>query len=278
MNWELIQDILVIALNSTAMLAMGLALPVSQVSQSVKNYGPLISGLLVNLLLAPAVALGIASVLDFSAAAALGLLLCAAAPGGNTGPLLSSNAKGNIAYSVTLVIILSFASLLTIPLYLGLHGARTGPDIPVLQILKLTELFHIAPLVSGMLIHHFAEQRAKKASAIFRAIANICLVLLTVLLLSLKGQALIENGWKPVLAMAVFVGVLLASGFLAGSARGAIKALSMTTATRNLSLALLLGAQVFPEPSTMMTILTYGLLWVTVTVPLSFWLGSRKPQ
>lgn len=278
MNWDILQDALVIALNGSAMLAMGLALPVSQVLQSIKEYRRLSAGLVANLVLAPAAAFLLAMGFEFSAAAALGLILCAAAPGGNTGPLLSSNAQGNIAYSVTLVIILSFASLITIPVYLEVLGAGDDLEIPVLRILNLIGLFHILPLILGMVGHHWSPGKSHKLSRVFRLIANVCLVALTVLLLWLKGQILIENGWKPALAMALFVGLLLAFGFMAGKSAEHIRSLSMTTSTRNLSLSLLLGAQVFSEPATMMAILTYGLLWVTMTVPLSFWLGRRNSR
>ncbi len=275
MNWELLQNGLVIALNGSAMLAMGLALPVSSVLHSVREISPLIRGLFVNLLIAPLIAWLLTYGFQFSAAAALGLMICAAAPGGNTGPLLSSNAKGNLAYAVTQVIILSFASLITVPLFLELLGTGEGMDIPVLRILTLIGLFHIFPLVLGMLGHHWKPGLAHSWSRYFRILANVCLVALTVLLLWLKGETLIANGWKPALAMGIFVIALLLLGFAAGKSPGHIRSLSMTTSTRNLSLSLLLGAQVFPDPGTMMAILTYGLLWVCITVPLSFWLGSR---
>ncbi|HBS06775.1 MAG TPA: hypothetical protein DEA96_17530 [Leptospiraceae bacterium] len=278
MNWELLQDSLVIALNGSAMLAMGLALPVSSVMHSVKEVGPLSRGLAINLFLAPLIAWGLAMAFEFSAAAALGLMICAAAPGGNTGPLLSSNAKGNLAYSVTLVIILSFASLLTVPLFLELLGTGEGMEIPLGKILILIGLFHILPLLLGMLGHHWKPGLAHIWSRYFRILANVCLVVLTILLLWLKGEILIANGWKPALAMALFVAALLLLGLTAGKSAGHMRSLSMTTATRNLSLSLLLGAQVFSDPATMIAILTYGLLWVCITVPLSFWLGSGATE
>lgn len=275
MNWELLQDGLVICLNGSAMLAMGLALPVSQVLETLKNHRPLAVGLAVNLILAPLLAFGVYTSLSFTPAAALGIMLCASAPGGNTGPLLSSNAAGNIAYSVTLVIILSFASLVTVPFFLGLVGSRDQLSIPVFRILMLILSFHILPLLAGMALHHWWPETGHRLSHYFRILANLALVALTVLLLILKWEALLENGVVPLLAMLGFVVLLLMMGFFVGSSGELIRALSMTTATRNLSLALLLGAQVFQDPSTMMTILSYGLIWVCLTVPLSFFLGKK---
>lgn len=274
MNWDWIQDSLVICLNGSAMLAMGLALPVSQVMETLNNRIPLLLGLLVNLLVAPLLALALSHSMSFAAPAALGLMLCAAAPGGNTGPLLSSNARGSIAYSVTLVIILSFASLVTLPVYLELAGSAEQLSIPVGRILILILSFHIAPLLAGMLVHHYWPATGQRFSRYFRFLANVALLALTILLLALRWQALVANGWIPLIAMLLFVLAMLALGLVVLPSRAYARSLSMTTATRNLSLALLLGSQVFKDPQTMMTVLAYGLVWVSITVPLSFYLGK----
>jgi bile acid:Na+ symporter, BASS family len=274
MNFDALQDGLVITLNIASMLAMGLSLTVSQLGGAVRRVGPLALGLGLNLVLAPLLAWGLAGLLAMPAAFGLGLLICGAAAGGNMGPLFTANARGDIAYSVALVVILSFVSVASVPFVLGLLADPWTADIrgQAPRMMAIIVQFQIAPLVAGMIGHAISPRLALRAAPVARVIANASLVALTVGLLVTKGGLILGAGVLPLLAVEGFVLVLLASGMLLGMPRDPTgRALGLSTCTRNLVLSMLMASQLFrAEPLVMMGVLTYGLLWILTAMPMSF--------
>lgn len=279
MNGDSLQSALVITLNVASMLAMGLELTVGRLGASLRAPRPMAVGLAVNLLAAPLLVWAMASAADLPFAAALAFLLCAAAPGGNTGPLLTANARGDTAYAVALVVALSFASVATVPLVLGafMRGESSAIEVPTGVMVQLILMFQIAPLCLGMVAHAAWPPAARRLAPMVRVLGNASLAVLTLLLLFTKGRLLLANGVVLLVLIEIFVLLALFSGRLLGPfTDGRARALAMTTCTRNLSLALLLGAQVFRDPATMMAILAYGLLWVTTATAAGLWL-RRQP-
>ena len=276
MNFQLLQDTLVITLNVASMLAMGLELTMPRLAGALRPVGRLATGLLVNLIAAPVLAWALATGLGLPAAFALGFFLCAAAPAGNTGPLFTANARGDIAYAVALVVILSFISVASVPLWMGLFAERSAGDFtaqtPTMVRMILT--YQIAPLLAGMVVHAALPSVARRAAPVARAVGNIALLVLTVALLITKGDVMLEAGPVAMLAIESFVLVAMASGLLIGPIRDpAARALAMSTCTRNLSLSLLIGSQVFrDDPAVMIGVLCYGLLWLSTALPVSLWL------
>lgn len=279
MNGDTLQSALVITLNVASMLAMGLELTLGRLGASLRATRPMAIGLAVNLLAAPLLVWAMATAAALPVAAALAFLLCAAAPGGNTGPLLTANARGDTAYAVALVVVLSFASVATVPLVLGafLRGQPGAVEVPTAVMVQLILMFQIAPLCVGMAVHAAWPPAARRLAPMVRVLGNASLAVLTLLLLVTKGRLLLSNGVVLLVLIEAFVLLALFSGRLLGPVGdGRARALAMTTCTRNLSLALLLGAQVFRDPATMMAILAYGLLWVTTAVAAGLWL-RRQP-
>ena len=276
MDSPLLQDGLVITLNVAAMMAMGLELTPARLAEAARRYRPMAIGLAVNLLAAPAVAWLLIAAFDLPAAFAVGLLLCASAPGGNTGPLFTANARGDIAYSVALVVLLSFASVISVPVLMGALGDRAiadlGSQAPLMIRMILT--WQIAPLVLGMIVHRLHTRFALRAAPVARIVGNASLLVLTLVLMITKGGMIFAGGLVPLLAIEAFVLLALASGLLLGSPRDpAARALGLTTCTRNLALSMLMGSQLFREqPAVMMGLLAYGLLWLSTALPASLWL------
>jgi BASS family bile acid:Na+ symporter len=275
MSQALLQDALVITLNVAAMLAMGLELTLARLRAAVRRPGPMALGLGVNLVAAPLLGWLLIVGLDLPEALALGFMLVAAAPGGNVGPLFTANARGDIAYSVALVVILSFASVVSVPLLMGAFAGDSrdfGQHAPAMVRMILT--YQIAPLLVGMLGHAIHARLALRIAPVARLVGTASLLALTVALIVTKGGVILEAGWLPLLAIEAFVLVMIASGLLLGSPRSPeARALGLTSCTRNLACSMLLGSQVFAhEPAVMMGVLAYGLLWLPTAMPLSFWL------
>ena len=276
MSTGLLQDALVISLNVATMLAMGLELTLGRLGSAARRVRPMGLGLAINLVAAPLLAWLMVVGLDLPAGMALGFLLAAAAPAGNTGPLFTANARGDIAYSVALVVVLSFISVASVPLLMSLFSQRSAGvfEAQSAAMVRMILTYQIAPLCAGMVVHALSARFALRAAPVARVIGNASLLLLTVALLVTKGGVIVANGAKPLLAIEAFVLIMLASGLLLGPPRDPqARALGLTSCTRNLACSMLLGSTVFAdEPAVMMGVLAYGLLWLPTALPVSFWL------
>lgn len=275
MNADSLQDLLVIILNVSVMLAVGLDLTVAQLQAALRRVGPLTAGLVLNLLVVPLLAAGTIWIFDLPPAVALGFLLCAVAAGGSTGPLLTANARGDVAYSVMLVVVLSFAAVPVVPLLMRWLAGAVIPENAVnyeSRIIGMILLWQILPLCIGLQVRHWNASLARPLHIGAKALGNLTLLALTIGLMILKGHLLLANGWLPLIALALFVIVTLLVGMVVARPSTAYgRALMFSTAIRNLSLALLLASQVFNDPATMLTALGYGLFMFGISLPLSLY-------
>ena len=281
MNAELLQNLLVIALNVSVMLAMGLDLTLGQLRHTLRRGDRLAVGLALNLLVVPLAGAAMIHLFALPPAAALGFLLCVASAGGPTGPLLTANARGDTAYSVALVMILSFASVAAVPLLVRVLGGAVVPANGsgyVGQIITMILLWQILPLCAGMAFHHWRPAQSPPLHRLFKALGNLSLVVLTIALLILKGRLVFANGWQPLLACALMVTlVFVLCALVERPSTPYGRALMFTTSIRSLALALLLASQVFADPVVVLMTLTYGLFMFASSVPLAFAIGRRPP-
>src|SRR3712207_4345117 len=113
---------------------------------------------LVNLLLiSPLLAFLVADVYGLAAALAVGVVLLGASPGGTTANLLTHLARGDVALSVSMTAVSSVASVITVPLFLGLGASYfdaqdISDEISMPGIAARVFLITIVPLSIGMLI------------------------------------------------------------------------------------------------------------------------------
>src|SRR6187431_1301131 len=74
-------------------------------------------GMLNLALISPALAFGIAELLDLAPALAVGLVLLGASPGGTMANMLTHLARGDTALSITMTATSSLAAVITVPLF-----------------------------------------------------------------------------------------------------------------------------------------------------------------
>jgi predicted Na+-dependent transporter/outer membrane lipoprotein-sorting protein len=248
----------------TMMLAMGLRLTVADILAVQRRPDAFRWGLVANLVLVPTIGAALCRVLDLPPGVGAGLVLCAAVPGGPMGPLLASLAGADLGFSIGLMAVLSLVSTVSAPLTLSLllpEAAGRGIVDTFAALMAMVLAFQLAPLVVGLGLRRWRPLLADRLAQPFSVTANTLLAAVVAALLVTKGHLLTTMGWQSVGAMAVVVGAsLLAGRALVGHPESTARALGLCTAVRNLSLALLLAAAYFPEPSTDAAILSFGLL------------------
>ena len=276
---EVVQDVLVGLFPIVVMLSVGVDLTVQRLLIVFRRPKTLAVGLSLNHLAIPLVALAISNLLALSPACATGFLLCAAAPGGPIGAMLTQRAKGDLAFAVSLLVVMTVVNTITTPLLLVTLidvdlGGGTYSHVPA--IVRTIVLYLIVPLAVGIAVRHWLPSAADRALKILKIATNILFGLLFVGIIAARWQLIFEIGARPFLAMIICVIICVSSGYLvAGRDPGVRAALALNTGIRNISLSLLLANLWFEDDATLVTVMTYGMCMITISTPVALWVRSR---
>jgi BASS family bile acid:Na+ symporter len=148
------------------MLGLGLSLTAADFARVLRQPRAAAVALGCQLLVIPAVCLGLVLLVDLDPPLAVGMLLLAASPGGTTANIFSHLARGDVALNITLTAVNSVLAVVTLPLVvnLALAGFMSGEDTIGLQPAKLVQVFAIVlvPVAVGMIIRNRAPGWAER--------------------------------------------------------------------------------------------------------------------
>ncbi|MGH3757825.1 bile acid:sodium symporter family protein [Actinophytocola sp.] len=162
------------------MLGLGLSLTVADFTRVARYPRATVIALGCQILVLPALCLGLVLLFDLDPALAVGMMLLAASPGGTTANLFSHLARGDVALNITLTAINSILAVVTLPIVvnLALDGFMDGEDAIGLQPDKMLQVFAIVlvPVAIGMLIRRRAPEFAARLNQPVRIASIVVLV------------------------------------------------------------------------------------------------------
>jgi len=265
----IIQEIVVGIFVIFMMMAVGLDLTLRRVMEVFKYPKALMTGMGINYLLVPLVALGLVRALEIPPLWAGGLLVGAMAPGGPVGAVLTQSAKGNVALAVSLTVVMNCLNTLVTPVMVWATDAipvAEGANLPVLGMIRTIVLFQLIPLGIAMIWRAQHPSSASRVHEVLKKLARI------VLALAVAGM-LISNRDKIGRLDAATVGTIVtctvvglgAGWFLTSDQRPTQVALSLTSGIRSMSVALLLVTSWFPDPEVVTATVAYSGIMFTTT-------------
>jgi len=209
----------------------------------------LVWGLVVNLVVLPAVAFGVTRLLHARSDVAIALLLLAAVPGGRFAPHLVKLGGGDVPLAIELTLFLAkltaFTAAPTARWLLGVHPI----DVRELPLILQLILLQIVPLYAGKWLRRKHRQLADRILRPAHAIAlgAMLAVFVTVLLKEDRGlgEILQDRAWLAVAVTGIAWPLL--AWLLAGTKNGDRRAFSITADAREIALALLLASLAFPD-------------------------------
>jgi BASS family bile acid:Na+ symporter len=262
----------------TSMVTVGLSLKLREVLAPLRKVRLVLLALGANFLLAPLLAYLLTLVIPMSPSHAVALLLLGSAAGAPFLPKLAELARGDLAFSVTLMILLMVASTLFLPLALPLLIPGLQADLWGIAQPLIVQM--ILPLAAGLLIRGRFERFAAGLKNVLGKVCNVSLVLLTLLLIGLNVEALLGTiGSGAVLASILFVGLAFASGFLLGGPEaGTRRVLGLGTGQRNIAAALLIATNSFSDPQVITMLLVETIVGLILFLIAAYYFrpGSRK--
>ena len=257
----------------TCMVAAGLGLTVRGVLAPLRNVRLVVFALLANFVAAPAIAWGLTQLVSLERSYEIGLLLVGGAAGAPFLPKLAALAKGDIPFSVGLMLLLTLGSVAFLPLALPvlIPGLEAKPW-PILKPLLVTMLL---PLAGGMAIRSRSEYWSGKLRPIVGAVSNVSMIVAVVLLIGLNVEPLLGTVGTGAAAVGVaFVVLAFGVGFALGGPAPSIRSvLALGTAQRNVAAALLIATQNFDEPGVVVMLLVTTLAGLVVLVIAARWLA-----
>ena len=205
---------IVLPILTLLMFDLGLALRFEDFGKVFKNPWPIVVALFGQLVLLPAIALGLAYLFHLPPVFFIGLVLIACCPGGSSSNVFSKLAKGDVALSVTLTALSSVITLFTIPFIMSwatqLVGESVGISLPVGNLIKQNLVLMLLPVLLGIGLHYAWPRAAEKTDKVLSRLAfPLLLVLITVFYVQ-HHRTILEN--IGVLGICVTALILLAMG------------------------------------------------------------------
>ena len=205
---------IVLPILTLLMFDLGLSLRFEDFGKVFRHPWPIVVALFGQLVLLPAIALGLAYLFRLPPVFFIGLVLIACCPGGSSSNVFSKLAKGDVALSVTLTAISSVVTLFTIPFIMSwatqLVGDSVGISLPVGNLIKQNLVLMLLPVLLGIGLHYAWPRAAEKTDKVLSKLAfPLLLVLITVFYIQ-HHRTILDN--IGVLGACVTALILLAIG------------------------------------------------------------------
>ena len=260
----------------SSMLAMGLGLTVGEIVAPLRNARLVVLSLLVNFVLMPLAATGLATLLRLDEPLGVGLLLLGSAAGAPFLPKLAQIARGNLAFAVGLMVLLMVITVGYLPLVLPL--LLPGVSVNPAKIARSLFLLMLLPLAVALVVRaRFAEVAARTKPVLDR-LSNLSLILLVLLItVTNVNNVLSVFGTRGILAGLLFVAIGFVIGWLLGGPdMNTRRVLALGTAQRNIAAALVVGSQSFSDPKVVVMVVVVAIVSLLILMPLSRMLAKRE--
>jgi bile acid:Na+ symporter, BASS family len=252
----------------SSMLAVGLSLTIGQILAPLRNARLVILALVANFVLMPLAALLIARALRLDQPLGVALVLLGGAAGAPFLPKLAGVAKGNLAFSVGLMVLLMVLTVGYMPLVMPL--LLEGVSIDPMEIARSLVVLMLLPLVIGLAVRARLAAAAGRAAPVLNRVSTLSLTLMVALMLVTNLRNIIDLfGTRGVLASIVFLLVGFGLGWLLGGpGRDTRSVLAMGTAQRNIAAALVVGGQNFDEPRVVVMVVVVAIVGLVVLMSI----------
>ena len=274
-----------------AMLGMGATLRGRDFADLLQAPTAVTLGLVVQLLVVPLTALLFIRLAGLAGGVAVGIALLAAMPGGTGSNIFTYFARGSIALSICITALTTLICLVSTPLILSALAAEyMPPDFTMPRVRIITEigLTLLLPLCLGMLyLYLFPNTAGFVAKWSIRG-SVLGIALIVVGSLSAGRLDLYTFGFDNTLRVVAFAAVLWGIGWVAPRLRRLSRpdatAIEIEVILRNINLAVLVKASLFPAATAatgalgdmvLLTVLFYGSVELTIGAAL---IGLRRPR
>jgi bile acid:Na+ symporter, BASS family len=286
MQASLLTNLLLPLALGVIMLGLGMGLSLDDFRRVTRYPRAVLTGLILQVLILPAVAFALALAFGLPPELAVGLMLLAASPGGATANIYSHLARGDVALNITLTAINSLLCLLTLPLILNLSleyflGAGQYVPPPVRKVIEVAMII-VLPVVIGMAVRARAPGFATRVEKPLRLLSVLVLALLVAVAVAQERDTLVDFFAVVGLACLSFNLISMGVGYAAPVAlklprRQAI-AIAMEIGIHNGTLAIFIALNVLGNARISVPAAVYSLLMFVTAAVFAFLLNRRARE
>jgi predicted Na+-dependent transporter len=234
------------------MLGAGLTIEIKQIVELAKRIRLVVVGVLANFLVVPLIFYLCIAWLPISADIKIGMMLMASAPIAPMAPVpFVEKAKGDVVYSVGLMLLVAVLSIVLTPLILSLSIPKSvgGVSLDPIQIVKTLLMVQLIPIGIGMAVRRTRPKWAEAMTKVIPRIGQIGLLVGVGLLFAQQASQMLSIGLFPYVVMPILVvlSLLVGDWMLIGEASDKRRSLAVSTAIRNVPLAFLIAGENFPD-------------------------------
>jgi len=262
-------------------LSLGMTFTVGQLVAPLHRVVLVIVMVVLNAVVIPAAAWGIAELSPMGSKYVPGLVLATLGAGSAASLKAAQLAKrADLPLAVSVVVVLQLVNIIAVPLWAG--QVVTGASISAWDIVKSLLLLVLLPLLAGLVIRARYADHAKDWQAELVKVANLALVVALATGISANWSTIVSmfGSWVIVTAIIIIIlaGVLgLLPGLLLGGKSAEIRTTTgMVSVFRFASLGLIIiGAQLHGNPTYLGPALTFALVDFILPLALAVEIGHR---
>lgn len=257
--------------------AIALDLRPAQFGALARAPRPLLTGLIAQFALLPALTCAMVWVLAPPASIALGLIVVAACPGGNISNFITHRAGGNVALSVALTAIATAGAVLLTPINIAFWGGLYPPakalmtqiSLDPVSIALTIALMLGTPLVLGMAVNRWAPLISAKIRGPLQGLSMLIFIAFVSIAFIANFDLFITYGPQIVGLVAIHNLLGLGAGYAAARAarlgQADTRSITFETGIQNSGLGLILIFGFFEGLGGMALVAAFWGIWHAVT-------------
>lgn len=271
------------------MFGIALAVKVQDFTAVLKMPKAITVAIAAQFLLLPAVTFGLTFLINAAPSIALGMILVACCPPGNISQVLTNQARGNVALSVSMTAVGNLFAIVLMPLNFAFWGSLHPTASKILEAVQLDAVDMLLkivliiglPFVLGILIGNRWPAFTAKVQPWVRRISLVALVAFIVI--ALVGNWNYFMAYIGVVLIAVFLhdAIALALGYVTAKATGlddaSTRAVTFEVGIRNAGLGLGLVFAFFGGLGGMAIVAGWWGIWDIVAGLILATLWARRP-
>ncbi|MBB4932959.1 BASS family bile acid:Na+ symporter [Lipingzhangella halophila] len=269
-----------VPLLAVVMLGMGLTLRFADFTVVARRPIPLLTGVVTQFVVMPALAWGVATLLGLPAEVALGLILLGSVPGGTASNVVAYLARGDVAVSVAMTSISTIAAILVTPFLVLFYGGHLLPVDTGAMVLSIAQVV-LLPVLAGLVLRALMPRVIERATPVVPMVSVVAVVVICSGVVGASVETLLAGGLLVIAAVMVHNLIGLAIGYgvakLMGMSEAQRRSISFEIGIQNSGLASTLATAHFGPAAALPGAI--AAVWANISGPLlsTFW-GSRPPQ
>ncbi|NNE92336.1 MAG: bile acid:sodium symporter family protein [Verrucomicrobiales bacterium] len=234
------------------MLGMGMTLTFDDFKCVLTIPRAAVIGVICQFTIMPLCGFGIAHLLQLHAIdphLALGLILVSCCPGGTASNVVAFLARANVALSVSMTVVSTFAAILLTPFMTKWLVGKTV-EVDALALLLTTVKVVLVPVVIGVLLNRFSPKFTRSVRHVSPLVSVIAIVLIVASIIGKNNTVILEGNWRILAAPALLHLAAFSIGYVIARfvrlPEDACRTISIEVGMQNSGLGTVLATKHFP--------------------------------